>query len=259
WGTYHQLMQRRGVTESVARQILRTNPTVIGCLMVHKNEADAMLCGVVGQFRSHMKDVVDIIGLRPGVETAAAMNVLIMSKGAFFICDTQVNPNPSIAQISEMVMLATEEVKRFGIKPKVALLSHSNFGTADTDTAFKMRCALADLRQRAPDLEIDGEMHGDCALSEKIRNDILPHSTLTGVANLLIMPTLDAANITFNVMKVLGDAISIGPIVLGLSRSAHILTPAVSPRGIANMTAVAVSCAQTVDAERESQPHAMGL
>src|SRR5690606_25304950 len=204
WGTYHLLMQRRGVTEAVARQILRTNTTVIGALMVHKNEADAMLCGVVGRFRDHMKDLTEIIGLRPGVETAAAMNALIMSKGAFFICDTQINPNPSIAQISEMTVLAAEEVKRFGIKPKIALLSHSNFGTGDSESAYKMRSALADLRQRAPDLEIDGEMHGDCALSEKIRNDIMPHSTLTGTANLLIMPTLDAANITFNVMKVLG-------------------------------------------------------
>jgi malate dehydrogenase (oxaloacetate-decarboxylating)(NADP+) len=259
WGTYHELMQRRGVTEAVARQILRTNTTVIGCLMVHKGEADAVICGVVGQFRSHMKDMTDIIGLKPGVETAAALHALVMSKGAFFFCDTQVNPNPSIAQISEMTLLAAEEIKRFGIKPKVALLSHSNYGTWDTDSAFKMRCALKDLRQRAPDLEIDGEMHGDCALSEKIRQEILPGSTLSGAANLLVMPTLDAANIAFNIVKVLCDAISIGPIVLGLSKPAHILTPAVSPRGIANMTAVAVSCAQTSEAEMASQTHAIGL
>jgi malate dehydrogenase (oxaloacetate-decarboxylating)(NADP+) len=148
-----------------------------------------------------------------------------------------------------MTVLAAEEVTRFGLKPKVALLSHSNFGTADTDSAFKMRAALADLRQRAPDLEIDGEMHGDCALSEKIRADIMPHSTLTGQANLLIMPTVDSANIAFNVLKVLGDAISIGPILLGVARPAHVLTPSVTPRGIANMTAVSVCCAQTLEAD----------
>jgi malate dehydrogenase (oxaloacetate-decarboxylating)(NADP+) len=244
WTTYHEIMQRRGVTPAVAKATLHTNTTVIGALMVRKGDADAMLCGTVGQYRSHLKNVVDILGLQRGVETAAAMNALIMPQGAFFICDTQINPSPSIAQISEMTMLAVAEVKRFGIKPKVALLSHSNFGTHDTESAFKMRSALADLRQRAPDLEIDGEMQADAALSEKIRSEVMPHSTLKGEANLFIMPGIDSANIAFNMLKILGDAISIGPVLLGIGKPAHILTPSVTTRGLVNMTAVAVVCAQ---------------
>jgi malate dehydrogenase (oxaloacetate-decarboxylating)(NADP+) len=244
WTTYHEIMQRRGVTPAVAKATLHTNPTVIGALMVRKGDADAMLCGTVGQYRAHLKNVVDILGLQRGVETAAALNALIMPQGAFFICDTQINPSPSIAQISEMTMLAVAEVRRFGIKPKVALLSHSNFGTHDTESAFKMRSALADLRQRAPDLEIDGEMQADAALSEKIRGEVMPHSTLKGEANLFIMPGIDSANIAFNMLKILGDAISIGPVLLGIGQPAHILTPSVTTRGLVNMTAVAVVCAQ---------------
>jgi malate dehydrogenase (oxaloacetate-decarboxylating)(NADP+) len=249
WTSYHELMSRRGVTEPIARTTLRTNNTVIGALMIHKGEADAMLCGIIGQYQKHLKDVVDILGLRSGVETPAAMNALVNSKGAFFITDTQVNPFPSTSQIAEVTLLAADEIRRFGIKPKAALLSHSDFGNRDSQTASNMRNALSLIRERDSELEIDGEMNGDCALSEKIRKEILPNSSLTGSANLLVMPTLDAANITFNTMKVMTDAISIGPVLLGLSRPAHILTPAVSPRGIANMTAVAVSGAQEVEAD----------
>lgn len=190
WTTYHKIMERRGVTPADAKMKLRTNATIIGALMVYKNEADAMLCGTVGQFNKHLKNVVDIIGLKPGVETAAALNALTISKGTYFFCDTQVNPNPSIAQISEVTVMAAEEISRFGIHPRVALLSHSNFGTSDDDSAFKMRAALADLRQRLPDLEIDGEMHADSALSEKIRNDIMPNSRLTGRPTCLSCPML---------------------------------------------------------------------
>lgn len=250
WQTYHELMQRRGITPPMARNILRANATVIGALMVRKGDADAMICGSVGHFRTHMKDVVDILGLQPGVETAAALGTLILPNGAVFICDTQVNPNPSIAQVSEMTLLAVEQVKRFGIKPKVALVSHSNFGTHDTDSAFKMRAALADLRQRAPDLEIDGEMHADAALSEKIRMEIMPHSTLKGEANLFVMPNIDAANISFNMLKVLADGISVGPLLLGVDGPAHIVTPSVTSRGIVNMSAVATVSAQAWQAER---------
>ncbi|MCB9991099.1 MAG: NADP-dependent malic enzyme [Rhodospirillales bacterium] len=248
WTTYHEIMQRRGITPAMARTAVRTNTTIIGALMVYKGDADSVVCGTVGLFRNHMKDIVDIIGLHPGVETAAAMNALILPRGAYFFCDTQVNPNPSIAQLSEMTVLAAEEIERFGIKPKIALLSHSNFGTHNNESAFKMRAAVADLRQRAPHLEIDGEMHADAALSEKIREDIMPHSTLTGEANLFIMPGIDSANIAFNMLKVLGGGISIGPILLGVARPAYVLTPSVTPRGIMNVTALASVAAQVDEA-----------
>ncbi len=252
WSSYHQIMERRGITPSMARTTLRTNTTVIGALMVHKGDADAVVCGTVGLFSNHMRDIVDIIGLKPGVETAAALNALILPRGAYFFCDTQVNPDPSIAQISEMTVLAAEEVERFGIKPKIALLSHSNFGTHHhSNSAFKMRSALADLRQRAPHLEIDGEMHADAALSEAIRNDIMPHSTLSGEANLFIMPGIDAANIAFNMMKVMCDGISIGPILLGASRPAYVLTPSVTPRGILNAAALGCVAAQVYENEHK--------
>ncbi|HEY8189546.1 MAG TPA: NADP-dependent malic enzyme, partial [Micavibrio sp.] len=180
WNSYHQIMERRGVNPAVARTVLRTNFTVIGAMMVHKRDADAIICGTVGQYKHHLKDVVDIIGLKPGVETAAAMNVMILSKGTYFICDTQVNPLPGSSQIAEVTLLAAREISRFGIKPKIALLSHSNFGTHDDDSACRMREALRIIRKRAPGLEIDGEMHADDALSESIRQISMPNSTLRG-------------------------------------------------------------------------------
>jgi len=247
WTNYHEIMERAGVTPDVAKMKLRTNTTVIGALMVHRNEADALICGTVGVYQKHLKNVLDILKLKPGVETAAAMNVLVMARGTYFFCDTQINWDPSVAQISEMTVMAAEEVRRFGMTPKVALLSHSNFGTHDEGSALKMRQALADLRQRAPDLEIDGEMHGDSALSESIRKDIMPNTTLHDSANVFVMPTIEAANISFNMLKVMGDGISIGPVLLGVSRPAHILTPSVTPRGILNATAVAVLGAQAHD------------
>ena len=251
WTAYHELMERRGVNPSVARTVLRTDFTVIGALMVRKGDADAMICGTVGQYKNHLKNVVDIIGLSHGVETPAAMNALILSKGNFFITDTQINPCPSAAQISEVALLAAQEVRRFGIMPKVALLSHSNFGTHDDESAVRMRTALAEIREREPGLEVDGEMHADDALSETIRHSSMPNSTLTGAANILVMPNLDAANITFNTMKVLGDGITIGPILLGIAMPAHILTPSVTPRGILNMSAFACVDAQAFAAENK--------
>ncbi len=253
WSSYHEIMERRGVTQAHARNILRTNPTVIGAMMVRKGAADSMLCGVVGQFNKHLKHIINILGLQPGVETAGALSALILPRGGYFICDTHVNPNPSIAQISEMTLLAAEQVARFGIKPKVALVSHSNFGSHENESAFKMRAALQDLRQRAPDLEIDGEMQADAALSEQIRKDIMPHSKLHGQANLLIMPDVDAANISLNLLKVLGDGIAIGPLLLGVARPAHILTPSVTSRGIVNMTAVAAVSAQAAAAAAKNK------
>lgn len=249
WSKYHEIMERRGVTPNGAQTVVRTNTTVIGSLMVELGDADAILCGTTGLYSSHLKDVIDILGLKSGVETAAAMGCLILSKGTFFFCDTHVNPDPSIAQISEMVMLATEKISQFGIKPKVALLSHSNFGTHEHHTAINMRSVLADLRQRAPDLEVDGEMHSDAALSEKIRQEIMPGSTLSGQANLFVMPTLDSANITFNMVKVLSDGISIGPILLGVAKPAMILTPSATARGIINAAAISSVSAQSYEEE----------
>jgi malate dehydrogenase (oxaloacetate-decarboxylating)(NADP+) len=208
-----------------------------------------MICGTVGLYKEHVKNVLDIIGLKPGVETPAALNGLLLSKGTLFFCDTQVNSDPTIAQISEMTLLAVEEVKRFGIRPKVALLSHSNFGTHEHDSACTMRCAYADIRRRAPDLEIDGEMQADVALSEELRTTIMPNSGLKGSANLFIMPNVEAANIAFSMLKALADGISIGPLLLGVARPAHVLTPSVTTRGIINVTALAVVGAQVHEDE----------
>jgi malate dehydrogenase (oxaloacetate-decarboxylating)(NADP+) len=252
--TYHSIMERRGVTPSDARTKVRTSNTVIGALMLQKNDADAMLCGTQGQYRRHLKNVIDIIGLKPGVETPAALNALLLSGGGtYFLADTQININPTIAQISEMTLMAAEEVRRFGITPKVALISHSNFGTSDSESALKMRAAYQDVRRRDPDLEIDGEMHADAALSEEIRKIVMPNSKLTGIANLMIMPNVESANIAFNVLKILAEAISIGPILLGAAKPAHILTTATTVRGIVNMTALATAGAQ-VTGEPEAEP-----
>lgn len=185
-----------------------------------------------------------VIGLRKGVKVAGAMNGLISQKGTHFICDTYVNPDPTAEQVAEIARLAAEEVKRFGIEPKVALLSHSNFGSADTPSARKMRLAYQLIAEEMPDLEVDGEMHADAALSEVLRKGVLPDSRLKGEANLLVMPTLDAANIAFNMLKIMADAQNVGPMLLGVARPVHIVTPSVTTRGLVNMTAVAVVDAQ---------------
>jgi malate dehydrogenase (oxaloacetate-decarboxylating)(NADP+) len=239
WRHYHEIMQRSGVTPATAKTILRTNTSVIGALMVKRGEADAMVCGTIGRYARHLGDVMDVIGLAPGVSKPAALNVLILSKGTYFIADTYVTPDPSPADLCEMTLLAAEEVRSFGIVPKVALVSHSNFGSHTDPSAVKMRLALEEIRRRAPQLEVEGEMHADAALSEDIRHDIFPNSRLKGEANLLIMPSLDAANIAFNMMKVLGDGLSIGPILLGAAQPAHIVTPSVTVRGLVNIAAVA--------------------
>jgi malate dehydrogenase (oxaloacetate-decarboxylating)(NADP+) len=248
WRHYHEIMQRSGVTPAFAKTVLRTNTSVIGALMVKRAEADAMVCGTIGRYADHLRDVVDVIGLAPGVSKPAALNVLILSKGTYFICDTYVTPDPSPADLCEMTLLAAEEVHSFGLIPKVALVSHSNFGSHADPAAVKMREALEEIRQRAPHLEVEGEMHADAALSEDIRHDIFPNSRLKGEANLLIMPSLDAANIAFNMMKVLGDGLTIGPILLGAAQPAHIVTPSVTVRGLVNIAAVA-----NVDAQAASE------
>jgi malate dehydrogenase (oxaloacetate-decarboxylating)(NADP+) len=242
WTTYHQLTERKGVTPDSARLEMRRTQTLIGAMLVYKGEADAMLCGTSGAHATHLHFIDQVIGLRSGVRHYAAMNALILPARTVFICDTYVTPEPDAEHIAEMTLLAADEIKRFGIVPKAALLSASNFGTLNTPSALKMRQARALISERAPDLEIDGEMHGDAALSEEIRLKLFPRSKLRGDANLLIMPTLDAANIAFNLLKTAAaGGVTIGPILLGAARPVHILTPSASVRRVVNMTALAVA------------------
>lgn len=250
WRLYHLSQARKGVSPDYARTVVRTRNTVIGTLMVKRREADAMICGTIGRYDKHLHHITDVIGLRDGVRVPAAMSLLIMPQGTFFICDTYVTPDPTAEQIVETTLLAAEEVRRFGIEPKVALLSHSNFGSRQTESAQKMRDALSILHERAPYLEVEGEMHGDAALSDDIRERIFPNSRLKGQANLLIMPNLDAANISFNLLKVLGEGLSVGPILMGASLPAHILTPSATVRNIVNVTALAAVDAQMVAHQR---------
>ncbi len=250
WRNYHALMERKGVSPDYARTVVRTRNTVIGTLMVRRREADSMICGTIGRYDKHLEHIVDVIGIKDSVKVPAAMNLLIMPQGTFFICDTYVTADPTPEQIVENTLLAAEEVRRFGIEPKVAFLSHSNFGARDTSSAQKMRAAIALLHERAPYLEADGEMHGDAALEEDIRARIFPNSRLKGQANLLIMPNLDAANISFNLLKVLGEGLSVGPILMGAALPAHILTPSATVRNIVNMTALAAVDAQMAAHQR---------
>jgi malate dehydrogenase (oxaloacetate-decarboxylating)(NADP+) len=241
WQQYHKLVERRGVSEPYAKIEMRRRHTLIGAMLIHHGEADCMVCGTFGTHDLHLHYIDQVIGRRPGVSNYYAMNMVMLPKRTVFICDTYVNFDPSAEQIAEMTVLAAEEIRRFGITPKVALLSHSSFGTADTATAQKMRAALALVQKVAPDLEVEGEMHGDAALSETVRLQAFPRSRLRGEANLLIMPTLDAANIAFNLLKTAaGDGITVGPILLGAARAVHIITPTATVRRLVNMTALAV-------------------
>ncbi len=241
WSSYHKLVERKGVSPEYAKLEMRRRNTLIGAMLMHKGEADGMLCGTFGTHALHLHYIDQVIGLQPGVRHYAAMNALVLPNRAVFICDTYVTPDPDAEHIAEMTILAAEEVQRFGIVPKVALLSASNFGSLELPSSRKMQRALGILQERAPQLEVEGEMHGDAALSEEIRLKVFPNSRFRGQANLLIMPTLDAANIAFNLLKTAaGDGITIGPILLGAARSAHILTPSATVRRIVNMTALTV-------------------
>ncbi|WP_028445288.1 NADP-dependent malic enzyme [Chitinimonas koreensis] len=240
WNEYYQLMKRRGVSQEFAKREVRRKTTLIGALMMRRGEADAMICGTYGHYHSHLDFVCQVIGRKPETHTYAAMNALILPKGNVFITDTYVNQDPNAEQIAEIALMAAQTVRNFGIAPKVALLSHSSFGSVDSPTSIKMRSALELIRARAPELEVDGEMHGDAALSGLIRAMVMPDSTLKGEANVLVMPTLDAANISFNLLKVsAADGVTIGPILLGVDKPVHILTPTASVRRIVNMTALA--------------------
>jgi malate dehydrogenase (oxaloacetate-decarboxylating)(NADP+) len=232
-------MGRRGVTPEAAREIVRTRPTVIGAIMVARGEADALIAGPTGWFQAHLRHVQDVLGLRSDARGSSSVHLVILERGALFMADTYVSVEPPAEEIAETTLLAAEVVRRFGIEPKVALLSHSSFGSLNTASAAKMRKALELVRARAPELEIDGEMHADAALSAAIRARILPDSALSGEANLLIFPNLDAANIAFNLIKAVTNAVSVGPILVGPARPAHILTPSVTARGIVNLSALA--------------------
>lgn len=242
--TYVERAGRRGVTPELARTLVRTTPTVIAALAVMRGDADTMLCGVEGRFIRHLRHIRTIIGLAPGVRDVAALSMLLTQKGAFFLCDTQVTPDPSAEDLAEMAILSAAHVKRFGIEPKVALLSHSDFGSRDDASAVKMRRTLDLILEKSPDLIVDGEMEGDSALVPEMRERVMPGSRLQGVANILVMPNLDAANIGYQMVKVFGDALPVGPILLGTARPAHVLTPSVTARGVVNMTAIAVVEAQ---------------
>ena len=251
WQTYHRLMEREGMSPERARTAVRTNNTVIAALAVHLGDADAMLCGVEGRYSWHLEHLGNIIGLAEDAHDYSALSLLILPSGTFFLADTYVSPDPSAQEIVEMTVLAAAHLRRFGIEPKIALLSHSSFGSRDTASAVKMRAALKTLHADYPELEAEGEMQADAALDEAIRSRVFPNSRLSGPANLLIMPNLDAANIAFNLVKSVGEGLPVGPILIGTKAPAHILASSVTARGVINMSAIAV-----VDAQDHAQDRA---
>jgi len=239
WTNYHRMMKRSGITVELAKARLRQDNTIIGAMLLKLGYADGMITGVSGRFAHHLRQVEEIIGKAPGVKTLAAMNHLLLPGRALFLCDTHVNENPDAEEIAEIALMAAAEVKSFGIQPKVALLSHSNFGSSQSASARKMAEAARLLRERAPELESDGEMHGDSALSQEIRDQSDPESPLKGEANVLVMPNLDAANISYNLLKMTGgEGITIGPILLGAAKPVHVLTSTTTVRRLVNMTAL---------------------
>ncbi|MES2561464.1 MAG: NADP-dependent malic enzyme [Pseudomonadota bacterium] len=241
WSEYQRLAARRGVTPAIAKAEMRRIPTLIGAMLLRKGDADAMLCGLLGNYTRHLSFIDRVIGKAPAANHYAAMNMLLLPHRTVFITDTYVNFDPTAAMIAEATILAADEIRRFGLTPKVALLSHSSFGATDSSTSLKMREAFTQISKLAPDLECDGEMQGDAALSESIRAQVYPDARLKGEANLLVMPNLDAANIAFNLLKVAaGDGITVGPMLLGAARPVHILTPSATVRRIVNMTALTV-------------------
>ena len=231
---------RKGITPDAARTLVRTNATVISAIAVRRGDADAMICGLEGRFRSNIRHIDSILGLAAGAQRMAAVSLLITDKGAYFLADTHVTEDPNAEEIADIAMACATHVRRFGIEPKIALVSHSDFGSMETPSARKMQRALQLVRERHPDFEVDGEMEADTALLQAVRDRVNPASTLKGEANVLILPNLDAANIAFHLVKVLADALPVGPILIGPSKPAHILTPSVTARGIVNVTALAV-------------------
>lgn len=246
WNEYYHIMKRRGVSPEQAQRAVIGNPTLIGAIMVHRGEADALICGTIGDYHEHYDVIEKLFGFRQDVKVAGAMNALLLPSGNTFIADTYVNEDPTPEQLTELTLMAAETVRRFGIEPKVALLSHSSFGTSDGPAASKMRQTLARVQARAPQLEIDGEMHGDAALVESIRQDLMPDSPLKGAANILIMPNVEAARISYNLLRVsCSEGVTVGPVLMGIAKPVHVLTPVASVRRIVNMVALAVVEAQT--------------
>ncbi|MBO9538194.1 MAG: NADP-dependent malic enzyme [Herbaspirillum sp.] len=241
WQTFLEMSRRKGVTEQYAKLEMRRRHTLIGSMAIHKGDADGMICGTYGTTQLHLHYVDQVLGKRPGVNVYAAMNAVILPNRQLVLVDTHVNENPNAQELAEITILAAEEMRRFGLHPRAALLSHSNFGSSNSESARKMREALAIIREVAPDLEVDGEMHGDTALDSKLLNAVIPDSPLKGDANLLVMPNIDAANIAYNLLKTAsGNGVAIGPILLGCAKPVHILTPSATVRRIINMTALCV-------------------
>ncbi|WP_312269030.1 NADP-dependent oxaloacetate-decarboxylating malate dehydrogenase [Pseudescherichia sp.] len=246
WSEYYNIMKRSGITQEQAQRAVISNTTVIGAIMVQRGEADAMICGTIGDYHEHFSVVQQLFGYRDGVQTAGAMNALLLPSGNTFIADTYVNDDPTPEQLADITLMAAQTVRRFGIEPRVALLSHSNFGSSKSPAACKMRETLAKVRERDPHLMIDGEMHGDAALVEGIRQDRMPDSPLKGSANILIMPNVEAARISYNLLRVSSsEGVTVGPVLMGVAKPVHVLTPIASVRRIVNMVALAVVEAQT--------------
>ena len=250
WSTYHRMTERKGVSVNLAKIEMRRRLTLIGAMLLHKGEVDGMLCGTWGTTAAHLHYIDQVIGKREGgsprtvqdVAVYACMNGLMLPGRQVFLVDTHVNAEPDAEQLAEITVMAAEEMMRFGLEPRVALLSHSNFGTSDHPSAAKMRRTLALLREQAPWLEVDGEMHGDVALDGELRHALMPRSTLKGDANLLVLPNIDAANISYNLLKTAaGGGIAIGPVLLGAAKPVHVLTPSATVRRIVNMTALTVA------------------
>ncbi|HEY5971055.1 MAG TPA: NADP-dependent malic enzyme [Pseudoxanthomonas sp.] len=244
WQYYHAITERRGVTPAAAKNLMRSRPTLIAAVMVARGEADALVSGIVGRFHKKLGYVRSVIPLDPGVQSTSAMTGVINNQGAWFFLDTHVQDDPTAEQIAEATLQASYRLKLFGIEPKVALLSHSNFGSHDTPSARKMRKVRELLKERMPKLEVDGEMQGDTAWDEVLRKRMMPNTTLSGRANLFVMPNIDAANISYNLVRVMTDGVAIGPILMGISKPVHILTSSATPRRVVNMTAIAAVDAQ---------------
>ena len=244
WTAYYELRKRNGVSPATAQREMRTNPTVIGATLLHLGKIDAMVCGLMGSYASHLKIIKNVIGTKPGVSTLATVNGLVLPQGNLFITDTFVNQEPNVDELSDITLMAAEEVRRFGIEPQVALISHSNYGSSDHSSAVKMREVLAQVKERAPDLIIDGEMHCDIALSARLRQNIMPDSPLKDAANLLVMPNMESARISLNLLQGVETPITVGPILMGVNKPAHIITPVASVRRIINMVAIAAVKAQ---------------
>jgi len=238
---YLEVAGRKGVSPDAARTVVRTSPSVIGALALHRGDVDALICGLEGRFASRLKHIKDIVGMAPGAKDFAALSIVIASSGAYFLADTHVRYDPSAQEIADMAIACAHHVRRFGVTPKIALICHSDFGSADTPSALKMRAALALLRERAPELEADGEMQADTALSLLARQRVITDCRLDGEANVLIFPNLDAGSTALQLTRVIANALPVGPILMGPAKPAHVLTPSVTARGIVNMTAIAAA------------------